>query len=180
MHFEKQTESILRIKSAGGYLLTRTFNFSTEQTSNTDQQVIDQFINSEFHLWRGEEEPNGLEISFTEEGRTWKESSVKVFGPFNNELINSSHYAPVTFNEIRAILFNSFSEEADYDPTFIDKAKTEIEQLFNTRNQGFFLTATRDKNPELISRFDVFDFFFSFILLNSGTNTLTHIEFGLD
>ena len=105
---------------------------------------------------------------------------VKIFGPFNNELINSSHYDQVTSEEIRNILFNALKEEADYDPTFIEKAKTEIEQLLNTNTTGFFLSITPENNPLLVSEINVFDFFYSFILLNSGTNSLTHIEFGLD
>lgn len=183
--FDKKYEVIERVENHGGYLLVRELQPNDNLINYPDEKVIADIIASEFHHWQGEKEAGGIAVQLTsshknKNTKTWNISNNKFYGFFDNNKIKPEHYKLISVDTFSDKLFQAIIEHADYDKLFIDKSIEIIKGRFSDVSEIYFLDLDKGENSDLVAEWQVYDFFYAFIVLDKQKNLVTLIEFGLD
>lgn len=183
--FEKEQEIIERIENFGGFLLLRQLQPNVSLVYFTDTEIIGHIISSKFHVWQGEESPEGFSVTthsdYPDENLKEEINTIQnLYGFFDNTKIKAEHYKPVSFEGFCDILFKAFKDYADYDKVFINHATEIIEGLRDNFSVIYFLDLDKNRNADMLSEWYIYEFFFAFIAIDKQKNKVTLIEFGLD
>jgi hypothetical protein len=185
MNFEKVFNKSERVKNNGGFLLIRKLkpNISIQRLS--DKEIISQLINSKFHHWRGEEEPNGLTIEMTStdkfgKSKSWILSNHKFYGFFDNTKIYAENYKQISFDNFYNHIIKAIKNEIEYDEDFLENSERTLSDNLKPNFSYFHLDLDKDKNTDLIAEWQVYDFFYAYISIDRDNPSIYLIEFGFD
>ena len=186
MTFEKTEEIIERVDSNGGFLIIRKIKpIEEEFLSTSDDQLITDIIQSKYHHWQGEKEPNGLTVAMSSKNKFGKSSpstltGYKFYGFYDNSKIKANHYKKTTFDDFYDRLIVVIEKETESDNKFLQLSKTIINKNLKPLSTYYFLDLDQEKNKDLVAEWQVYDFFYAFISLDRENNCIYLIEFGLD
>jgi hypothetical protein len=185
MNFEKVFYKYERVKNFGGFLLIRKLKPNVSIQSLSEKEIIAQIINSKFHHWRGEEEPNGLTIEMISTDESGKTKSMilsnhKFYGFFDNTKICTDYYKQINFDDFYNHITNAMKNEIDYDEDFLLNSEKALFDILKRNFSYFHLDLDKDKNVDLISEWQVYDFFYAYISLDRKDSSIYLIEFGFD
>lgn len=183
--FDKKYEVIERVENYGGYLLVRQLQPDDNLVNYLDDKVIADIIASKFHHWQGEKETGGITVQMSSSDKnkntkTWNISNNKFYGFFDNNKIKPRHYKFISLDTFNDKLFQAIYKHADYDKLFIDKSNEIVKGRFSDVSKIYYLDLDKEENADLVAEWQVYDFFYAFIVLDKQKNLVTLIEFGLD
>lgn len=185
MRFEKIKEVVEGNKNYIGYLKIRILKSSDSILSLSDETLIDGIIQSKYHHWRGEEEPNGLTVGMSSTDKygksiSWTLENHKFYGYFDNSKIQTSHYRKLTFDSFCSMLINAIESETENDRVFIQAAKRMLSENITSASTCYFLDLEKERNRDLVAVWQVYSFFYAFISIDRLNNLISITEFGLD
>jgi hypothetical protein len=179
LKFKKVKESIERFDT-WCHLVIRDLKSNQNFTKFSDSEIIDEIIKSKFHYWRGEEEPDGQTITLSYNNKSKTLKNFKFYGIFNDDMISSSNYKIMTFEEFKAKILASIIEFADDDHSFEIKAQNLLIVALNPESTYYHLDLNEDINVDYIAEWTPYSKFIAFISLNRQNNIASLIEFGQD
>lgn len=181
MNFNKISEKIILLPNSGGYFKNITISPNQNQKTLTDFDLLNSVINSPFHFWEGEKNPEGLTCHFQKKnGEKISLPNTKIFGNYDATKLNASHYLKQTEKDFIKLLNEALKEESENNLIFIEQVNNEINKNLKQIDSIYYLRPNEKFRNELISDFSIYSFFYAFILISKSMNTVSMIEFGLD
>ena len=185
MTFNKTEQFTERAKNFGGFLQIRKLTSDIPFESIPDHQLISDVINSKYHFWKGEGEPDGIDIVIasknnSESTRVSELTNHKFYGLFDASKIKAGHYKQIPCDEFYSILMSAIKTETEDDTAFINTSENLINNHLDKHASFYFLDLDKIKNKDIISAWSVYDFFYAFLVIDRHKNQVTLVEFGLD
>ena len=157
------------------YTLVQTL--LTDNQHATDEEFLKEVINSSYHFWQGDQFPDGITWTFSDErGQDIEYKNVKTFGFYDNNDIRPTDYSPIDIETLKNRLSSFILEETD-DKDYELKILNLV-QAYEDRTVTVYQFVQDDRLQR--SQFSVYDCFISFILLDKVSNKAIRIEFGQD
>jgi len=177
--FDKIQEIINHVNHFNGYLLIKTLKPINDISTFSDVELIANVILSKYHIWEGEKHPDGVVWNGTVNGDKCA-TMVKSYGFFDNTKIKPEHYKQLTYDDFLNQLTAVIEEEIENDEMFVQRVKNVIDFSLSRSATYYYLDLDEKKNADLVSKWNVYDFFYAYISVDRANDLITLIEFGLD
>ena len=143
--------------------------------AHKDEAVIDALIKSPFHLWQGEQSP---------EGTNWvwngKPLHVEQFGPWDRTLMTPQDYTPVLYEAAVELLLAHHREHVSEGPEELKKMEDFFREQVPADYRLFHLSLGTTNFGERRVMNSVFDHFIAFIGIDPSTERALIFEAGED
>ena len=161
--FQKIDEEIESIGKYS-YILIRVLKTENDFSNLSDYEIINNLINSEFHIWLGE-------------GRTEKHNLPNFYGYHNYDELNASDYTNLSFKNFKLKIISIIENWHQKELEICEKAKSYINSKSNLDSPYYFLDLNENEKK---AAWHVYSVFAGFISINRFENTVSLIEFGED
>jgi hypothetical protein len=188
MEFIKRNEIIEKFDGNWGCFLIKVLEIekNIDKVQFRDKEIIKNLINSKYHFWNGENNPNGLTITKIEkkdnENIERKISGIKFCGQFDNYKIDVENYNKINLNEVEQIFL--FEAEKKFNSEFAKnlqlKLKHKIREHINLNEKFYLLNLNTESDVEKISEHHVFSFFIRIIAIAEENDFVKILEFSAD
>lgn len=164
----------------------RLLHIPRELAGQPHAAVIGVFMNSPFHLWQGEEFPEGFSVTWTWErdGKMVTEDvqGVKVFGPYDLRQLSPTDYQLLDQDGLESAFFGFMAEHTHNDTDYLEKVRQQLTAFLTGDAWSVYRlhVSSKDDETKRSPYLDVFSFFTSLLAINMERGELLLVEFGQD